>query len=84
MKPDIKEAAEKSVVAVAGATATWTFHEVNQWVTLLVGAITFVYISVQLVFLLRKWRMLEKYDWQKIQSTLSDETVGEKDADPKT
>jgi len=66
IKPDVKEAAEKSVLAVAGAGATWSFHEINAWVTLCVGLVTFIYITVQLVFLLRKWRMLEKHDWKSV------------------
>jgi len=66
MKPDIKEAVEKGGLAVAGTTATWSFADINEWVSLAVGAVTFIFIVVQLVFLLRKWRMLEKHNWRNV------------------
>ena len=71
MKPDIKDAIEKAGLAVAGTTASWSFAEINQWVSFAVGVVTFIFIVVQTIYLLRKWRMLEKNNWRHISSSIA-------------
>jgi hypothetical protein len=64
MKQDVRETAEKAIVAVGGATATWSLQDANVVLSLFVGLATFVFVVVQIFFLLRKWYMLEATGWR--------------------
>lgn len=63
MKQETLDLAQKGTLAVVGTAASWTLHEISALVAIIVGGATFVFIIVQLAFLLRKWYRLEKTNW---------------------
>jgi hypothetical protein len=64
MKQETTDALVRGGAAVAGTTTTWTLQDSNAVVALFVGVATFIFIVVQLFFLLRKWYKLEKSGWK--------------------
>lgn len=60
VKNDIAEQAPKAVIAVVGATATLGLQEVSLILGICVAVATLCYVTVQLLFLLRRWWLLEK------------------------
>ena len=64
MKQETTEALVRGGAGVAGTATTWSLQDSNAVVALFVGVATFIYILVQLFFLLRKWYRLEKSGWK--------------------
>lgn len=60
VKNEIAEQAPKAVIAVVGATATLGLQEVSLILGICVAVATLCYVTVQLLFLLRRWWLLEK------------------------
>ena len=58
VKNEIITSAEKSFLALFGATVT--LSDISTIVTILVGLATFAFVTIQGVFLLRKWWLLER------------------------
>lgn len=57
-KAEVAHAAEKTALAILGTTIT--LADVATIVTILVGLATFIFVTLQGIFLLRKWWLLEK------------------------
>jgi hypothetical protein len=74
MKQEVKEGIERGTLAVVGTGATLTINEINAIVGLFVGVVTFLYVTTQLFFLLRKWYRLEKVNWKPSIQTDTDRT----------
>lgn len=64
MKQETVDFAQKGTLAVVGTGASWSLHEVSALVAIIVGGATFVFVMVQLAFLIRKWYHLEKTTWK--------------------
>ncbi len=64
MKQETTDAVVRAGAGVAGTATTWSLQDSNAVVALFVGVATFIYIVVQLFFLLRKWYKLEKSNWK--------------------
>ena len=60
VKNEIAKQAPKAVIAVVGATATLGLQEVSSILGICVAVATLCYVTVQLLFLLRRWWLLEK------------------------
>ena len=60
VKTDIAEQAPKTVLAVTGVVATLGLQDISLILGICVAAATLCYVTVQLLFLLRKWWLLEK------------------------
>lgn len=63
MKHDTKQAVENAVLAITGTVSTVALQNVSLFVSILVGLATLSFIGVQFFFLIRKWYLLEKNDW---------------------
>jgi hypothetical protein len=64
MKQETTDALVRGTAGVAGTATTWSLQDSNAVVALFVGVATFIYIVVQLFFILRKWYKLEKSGWK--------------------
>lgn len=60
MKSETSSEMLKAVPAVVGVTSTWSLHEASQATSIVVGGVTFLYVLVQLFYLVRKWYVQEK------------------------
>ena len=77
MKQDVINAATNTAVVASGIAATWTLQEISLLMSIFVGGITCLWICIQIVFLLRKWHLLEKNKWQPIPVTTPGEFDGQ-------
>ncbi len=64
MKQETSDALVRGGAGIAGTATTWSLQDSNAVVALCVGVVTFIYIVVQLFYLLRKWHRLEQTNWK--------------------
>lgn len=78
MRATTREAADRAAVAVVGSISTWSLQSINEIIAALVGIVTFVFVIAQLMFLLRKWHVLERNKWFNGSNKIEVEETAEK------
>ena len=66
MKKETTDALQTAVVGAAGIFASVTLQNVSLVVSIIAGLATFCWMIVQTLFLIRRWRLLEKDKWKSL------------------
>lgn len=63
MKQETGDMLIRTGIGAAGAATSWSLQDVNTVMAIAAGAVTTIYVLVNLAFLVRRWYKLEVSNW---------------------